>query len=424
MVDHKSSDKVKILVTHVYSSKNKGDAALLSVLLADIRRGFNNAQVTVFTLDEFKKDSLMSDVDIEYSLMTLARDKYKNIFAKLFYSLFLVVYTTVWSVLYRFLNIDINLNKTIHDKLVIFKNTDFVITVGGGYIRGNKGINGSMVLFFILHSIFISIILKKTTIGYPQSIGPFADKFQKSMANLVIKRMSAVIARETISYEYLRKIGLKNAYLVPDSGFLLNYGSEVIKPENSPKIVGITVRKWLTENEQNIYEKNIALLCDYIIEKYGFKIMFIPQVTVENHNDDDRLCSNDVYEKMKNKNGVSVSNTDYDYQEIKKVYSSLDFLIGTRFHSVIFALTSLVPSIAIQYEHKTIGIMTDLGLEKWVIDIDKTEIEKLKKMFDDLVFEHDEYVNELKTKLPSYVDKAKEAINIVKGIVYEEDKNR
>ena len=46
---------------------------------------------------------------------------------------------------------------------------------------------------------------------------------------------------------------------------------------------------------------------------------------------------------------------------------SLDYLVGTRFHSVIFALAARVPCIAIGYEHKTRGIMRDLSLDGWVL---------------------------------------------------------
>jgi colanic acid/amylovoran biosynthesis protein len=84
----------------------------------------------------------------------------------------------------------------------------------------------------------------------------------------------------------------------------------------------------------------------------------------------------------------------------------------------------MVPSIAIQYEHKTRGIMRDLNLEKWVIDIDKTDKNELVKMFDDLYLSKAEYVNQLKSNLPSYVEKAKGTIEILKSIYYKIYENK
>jgi colanic acid/amylovoran biosynthesis protein len=153
-------------------------------------------------------------------------------------------------------------------------------------------------------------------------------------------------------------------------------------------------------------------------------VVFIPQVTVENHNDDDRVSSRRVISYMNNKDKVIMLNDKFDHNVIKSIYGSLDYLIGTRFHSVIFALTSMVPSIAIQYEHKTRGIMKDLNLEKWVIDIDKTDKNELVKMFDDLYLSKAEYVNQLKSNLPSYVEKAKGTIEILKSIYYKIYENK
>ena len=74
-----------------------------------------------------------------------------------------------------------------------------------------------------------------------------------------------------------------------------------------------------------------------------------------------------------------------DHRQIKAAYNQLDFLIGTRFHSVIFSLTSGVPCIAIEYEHKSRGIMRELGLEHWVLAIGDVTEARLGRLFDKLV---------------------------------------
>jgi colanic acid/amylovoran biosynthesis protein len=286
------------------------------------------------------------------------------------------------------------------------------------------------VLIFILHPIIFASIIKKITIGYSQSVGPFGNRFQEFMARYTVSKMNAIVVREKISENILNKWGItKNVYLSVDSGFMFKpeidskLKHKLGIPEDK-KIVGVTVRSWLSDEMQEKYEKDIAFLCDYVSEKFDFFVVFIPQVTVENHNDDDRLSSRRVISYMNNKDKVIMLNDKFDHNVIKSIYGSLDYLIGTRFHSVIFALTSMVPSIAIQYEHKTRGIMRDLNLEKWVIDIDKTDKNELVKMFDDLYLSKAEYVNQLKSNLPSYVEKAKGTIEILKSIYYKIYENK
>lgn len=415
-------DKMKILITHVYSNHNKGDAALLSVLIEDVKRGFNNPDITVLTLDSILPEEKFDGEKMSNSFMYYARDKYSNIVLKMLYASYVLVYTLVWAVLYRLFSYDLNLNDDIHDVILKYKNADLIIPVGGGYIRSQPGFNGTFVLVFILHPIIFASIIKKITIGYSQSVGPFGNRFQEFIARYAVMKMSAIIVREKISESILNKWGIfKNVFLSVDSGFMfkpqIDFGlkQKLGIPEDK-KIVGVTVRSWLNDSKQEKYEKDIAFLCDYIINKNNCFVVFIPQVTVENHNDDDRVSSRRVISYISNKSSVLMLNDKFDHNVIKSIYGSLDFLIGTRFHSVIFALTSMVPSIAIQYEHKTRGIMRDLDLEKWVIDIDKTDKDELVKMFDDLFVNRSDYLNHLKKQLPSYIEKARGTVEILKDV--------
>jgi colanic acid/amylovoran biosynthesis protein len=95
-----------------------------------------------------------------------------------------------------------------------------------------------------------------------------------------------------------------------------------------------------------------------------------------------------------------------DYRELKGVYGACDMLIGTRFHSVIFSLTSGTPCIAIEYEHKTRGIMRDLGLESWVVPMAEVTAARLDELVRRLTGEQDAYRAVLRDRLPGYVAEA------------------
>jgi colanic acid/amylovoran biosynthesis protein len=90
--------------------------------------------------------------------------------------------------------------------------------------------------------------------------------------------------------------------------------------------------------------------------------------------------------------------------------------VGTRFHSVIFGLTSFVPALAIQYEHKTLGIMRQLGLEKWVIPIEQVTGQYLISLFDELIKSRDDYIKKLDHILPAYIAKTTEVPDKIKQL--------
>jgi colanic acid/amylovoran biosynthesis protein len=419
---------MNIIISHVYSNDNKGDAALLSVLISDIRRAFDNPHITVLTMDKIKKDEIFEKVDVKNGFMYYVSDYYTNPFYKMMHAIFVTMATFMWAYVYRYFGQSIPLPQYLEDVCLLYRDADLVIPVGGGYIRGKSGFMDTVILFFIIHPLLFTYVLHKPTINYSQSVGPFGNKFQEYMAKFAIKKVTGIIVREKITLDLLKKWGVtKNVLLSVDSGFLFtsNSSKDLRKEFNIPAqqmIVGVTVRKWLASEAQKKYEVTVAQLCDYIIKKYNAIVIFIPQVTVENHADDDRESSKRVYSFIEQKKNVRVMTERYDHQTIKALYGGLDYLVGTRFHSVIFALTSYVPSIAVEYEHKTRGIMRDLGLEKWVVDIRKTQISQLIDLFDQLVLHQYQYIDQLKKVLPSYIEQSKKSIYFVKKM-YERMKD-
>ena len=86
-------------------------------------------------------------------------------------------------------------------------------------------------------------------------------------------------------------------------------------------------------------------------------------------------------------------------RDVEKIYSYYDYMIGTRFHSVIFALNVKVPSIAIAYGgNKGKGIMSVLGNDEYSIDMDKIHRNTLLDMFKILETNRESYLSNLKQK--------------------------
>ncbi len=63
--------------------------------------------------------------------------------------------------------------------------------------------------------------------------------------------------------------------------------------------------------------------------------------------------------------------------------------IGTRFHSIIFSLTSLIPFIAIAYGgNKAKGIMMDFNMGEYAVGIDAVSGDILNDIFSNLEKNH------------------------------------
>jgi colanic acid/amylovoran biosynthesis protein len=80
--------------------------------------------------------------------------------------------------------------------------------------------------------------------------------------------------------------------------------------------------------------------------------------------------------------------------------------IGTRMHSNIFALSSYVPTVAINYEHKTRGIMELLELENYVLEINHITSSDLISVAEQCWKNRDSLKNKLQRQIPQVLNSA------------------
>lgn len=416
----------RILITHVYSEDNKGDAALLSVLLSDVRRAYPEATLTILTLDSVPARHTFEGVSVKKSFMFYSLNKFRSRPMMLLNSLVIMGSTTLWAFANRAFGLRLPLPRTLREVCEEYESSDLILPVGGGYLRSQKkGVGSLLNVTQLLHPYIISKLLRKPTILYTQSIGPFASEAETQLVKHVLNTcVNAAIIREEISMKLLSSIGVDiPLHRSVDSGFAfrprVTYDlRKKLFIKDDQLIFGMTARQWLPEEQQEKYELAIVETVKHIVKTYNAKVVLIPQVTAEFHNDDDRLVHNRIASLVKNPDKVIALGDNLSHAEIKAAYDSLDYLIGTRFHSVIFSLTSLVPALAIEYEHKTGGIMRDLALDKWVIKMEDVTAGKLISMVDQLVKESTGYKRKLSITLPEYIKRTDEPIEIVKK-VYE-----
>lgn len=155
------------------------------------------------------------------------------------------------------------------------------------------------------------------------------------------------------------------------------------------------------------YKKELARFIEWIYGE-GYLPMPIDHTLAFNSNENDAICIQEVLSMVRNGHYFYFSDKTLNCQELKSIYSICDYVIGTRFHSVIFSLANKIPGIAITYTgNKAQGIMNDFGLKEYVISIDDVTCELLQEKFKRLVY--DSYSN--KKKIQKYLDYTVEVRN-------------
>ncbi|HID23293.1 MAG TPA: hypothetical protein EYP14_12945, partial [Planctomycetaceae bacterium] len=232
--------------------------------------------------------------------------------------------------------------------------------------------------------------LRKPVVLYNQSIGPFAWTGGVAAARRILGNCVAVIAREEISVRLARHLVGNKAVLADDAAFSLpsspcDLARHGIRP-GRPR-VGLTVRAWADTAEQDRYEREMAAFVSRILHADPeARVYLMPQVIFAELGDDDRIVSRRVRSSVAAdvRARVVVVDADLAPEELKYAIGHMDYFVGTRMHSNIFALSSGVRVIAVAYEPKTWGIMERLGLERWTVDARDVTCSKLWALFERL----------------------------------------
>jgi colanic acid/amylovoran biosynthesis protein len=408
---------MKILVVNAFIREAVGDGALLGVLVSQLESAFPDSKIVVSSLEDPRSHPhFEGHVNIGSSRRYGASEEVIRIRRALRKILLSAIglfwfrgHPGLYHCLARILPAEVRVE---FDAL---EQADLVVSVGGGYLNGTKGLGGNLSVDSMLLPLRLAGRLTKPLICGPQSFGPLATAYQRRAVKHVLGRADLVLVREDVSLQLLAELGLSSDHIQRgvDSAFAFaserwaGWRTRLGLPADDI-VVGLTARQWLNRQEQEAYERKLAYFIDHVQRNPHQHIVLIPQVISSLVGEDDRRVNRRIANYCSGR-APRLIETIHDFREMKSLYQELDFTVGMRFHSVIFALTSMVPAIAIEYHHKAVGIMADLGLSRWVVPIESLDSESLVARFEDLVHSRSAYKRHLESVLPDYIQRAKDA---------------
>ena len=255
------------------------------------------------------------------------------------------------------------------------------------------------------------------TVLYGCSVEPNAisEKMKKDL-----KSYDLIVARESITYETLKKIN-RNTVLYPDPAFTLEQEKGVIPAGvgNKPYI-GINLSPMIQSREaiRGITKLNYERVIEYILNSTDNDIVLIPHVVWKDN--DDRKPLLDLYNKYcQLYPGRIYLIKDQNCKQLKNIISKSVFFIGARTHATIAAYSTCVPTIVIGYSVKARGIAKDLfGTEdKYVLPVQNLRNENdMVNNFKFLYAKKDDIKQHLSQIMPSYIDKAYKTVDEIKKL--------
>lgn len=404
---------MNIVVINAYVRENAGDAALLSVCLRQVQDAFPEARLVIAGMEDAAVHPSFEGVGnigsirryVADGTVSLPRRLLRKALVGLAGSAAVALPGPLARALLRVLPAEARREADAVTR------ADLVVSMGGGYVLARPGLDGYQNVFFVLLPALLAQKWRKPVVWAPQSFGPFPAAAQRRLVGRVMRRSAAVLAREDVSVGELLRCGVPNDHIerAVDAGFafapeLRSDWRARIGVGPGERLVGVTARRWLAPAAQERYERELARTID-AVQATGARVVLIPQVSTDYLGDDDRICERRIAAYCAD--GPLMVDETVDYRDLKGLYDECTLLIGTRFHSVIFSLTSNVPCVAIEYEHKTRGIMADLSLGEWVLPIAEVTHEKLWALVEPLLKDPAAYRAILDDNLPGYVARAR-----------------
>lgn len=356
----------------------------------------------------FKEENLilyseMPQQDLHYGIQQFADVKSaKNAYSKLSPSFIKAYYSLKKKNDYFPIDI-LPYRKTIKE----FRTGDIEISVGGDIYCYDD-----YPKYIQLHQMICRRGCKTILLGCSLNEKLFNDpKFVEDM-----KSYDYISARESLTYELLKKAGLKSIGLSPDSAFTLPK-EEVQLPSNfvENNTVGINVSPLVMEREQedNVLLDNYRNLIAYILNKTDYAVALIPHVIWEGN--DDRSILNKLYDEFKKSKRIVVIQ-DCNCMQLKGYIAKCRFFVGARTHATIAAYSTEVPTLVVGYSIKSRGIAKDIfgSEENYVIPIEQIKEEnKLTQAFIWLQENENHIKEHLKKRMPQYI---KDAENVKEKI--------
>jgi polysaccharide pyruvyl transferase WcaK-like protein len=253
---------------------------------------------------------------------------------------------------------------------------DLVVDIGEG--DSWTDIYGLRRFIFLAATKTAALALKKPLVLAPQTIGPFDMLLTRIVSNFIMRRASAVFARDGLSSEYLRQ-------QMPDLAFAEYIDVAFALPfTRSPHQRGARLRVGLNvsgllyrggytgQNEFGLtldYRELTDRLIEALLARGNVDVELVPHVAAPSAEGDVAIVDDDqsiIADILARHPAVHAAGPFADSIAAKSHISGLDFLIGARMHACIAAFSASVPVVPIAYSRKFNGLFSTLGYPYYV----------------------------------------------------------
>lgn len=387
----------RILIENSYSWFNKGDAAIVLGTVEAFRRLIPDLHVTIVSMtpDSDRPRFAASGIAVVGGPAGMLYDGSRPQWRRVLGFLTSMGVSLGIAAAYRFtgrVRAD-RASPEVREYAAAIAASDLVVSCGGGFWSDNS----RKALYTHLLRVLVPLLFGKQVVCPGVSLGPFYSRRTARLTGVVLNRTKQVVMREVESVPVARRMGMRPSVVRRGADMAFALPVRIAAPSSADQTragrrvrLGVTARRWIfpgsgdAAEAQRTYERELAAALDKLVQVLDADIVLLPQV-IGPEDDDDRIVERRLLQRMGRADRATLVDEDLSPGEMVQLMASLDLMLATRFHSAIFSMLAGVPVVAISYEQKTTGIMTQMGLSEWTIPIESVTAKQLVSLVERLL---------------------------------------
>lgn len=369
--------------------RNKGAQSLLFTVMSELRGRYKSVKIYYLPID----DCFQYEAE---------KYRFNLVFDDLAYLDYIYQKKDIIRGLCRF-GKDITKWHLLHKEKKIFRLSrvwpiiDVVVDVSGYALTSKFDLRGT---YRYIRHIKIAKDKKIPVILMPQSFGPF-DYPDKKVDNLIRKELNSVeciFAREAEGKAALASIGVIQN--VQQSADLVLQSKEIDWRSVFTEEPVLSIETLKTDN-------NVAIIPNVQLYKYGVKgqilqtyhmiieklLEYNKNIYIFRHSNDLTACE-DIYAMFSSSKNVHLIPTEMNCLEYSAFVRQFDFIVASRFHSIVHAYREEIPAFILGWAVKYYNLAELVQQEKYVFDGTNVFTDNKNKMLAQLEFMLENYAQE------------------------------
>lgn len=338
---------MRVLVLNAYSAGNRGDRMIVDSMI----QLFRARDCTVRVSSDDPRDASRYDAPVELSPIPVWPEDGSTPRARMLLGATRTVFRPT--------------------SLESLRWADVCVSAGGGYLY-DDGSRSARVNLLRRLAILRAARHMGPVVLFSQSIGPFESGSLERLAAAELRQADLVIARERLSLEACRGMGVTHVELHDDAAFALARDPAALPAHRDG--VAVTVMADLPGRPPHAVAQYRGALRDGLttaLTGSGKRVVVASQVDA--HQGDSDIDAGRSLVRDLERLGLDASFvdlTDLPDDELVDFYGRFECVVASRLHSAILALCAGTPALALAYLPKTTGVYDRIGLPGLVLALD------------------------------------------------------